>query len=312
MRRCVVLSAMRIPCAVLAVLSCCTAIASAQPSLFIRDIAFLMDIPVLAGQPATAAAVMLRAHAYVVGYEQDLSGIIAEERWDQRIVRPDGTTERERVLRSDYLVYQLPPDEDWFGFRDVVEVDGEPIVDHEDRIRELFARGPATMVEQAMKITAESARYNLGKVYRTINVPTFVLAFLRPANRSRFVFEKLGEETINGTPTWVMSYREIKEPTFIRTQTGKALKSHGRLWIEPATGRLVQSELVTGAVRAAPERATIVVTYGPEPDLGLWVPLEMSEVYDSPRKSNANRITGFAIYSRFRRSEIKMGLIPPR
>ena len=254
---------------------------------------------------------MLRAHAYVVEYEHDLSGIVAEERWHQRIVRHDGATQRERILQSDYLVFQLLPEEDWFAFRDVFEVDGEPVGNREERFRELFARGPASVVEHAMEIAAESARYNLGDVYRTINLPTFVLAFLRPSNRSRFVFEKLGEETIYGTPTWVMSYREIKEPTFIRTRLGKALKSHGRLWIDPMTGRLVRSELVTGGDRTVPERATIVVTYGPQPALGLWVPIEMSEVYDNPRKKNASRITGSATYSRFRRSEMKARLNPP-
>lgn len=274
-------------------------------------IAFLTGLPVLARQPASTADVMLRAHAYVVEYEQDLSGIIAEERWDQRIVRHDGATERARVLRSDYLVFELLHEEDWFAFRDVFEVDGEPVGDREERFQELFARGPASVVEQAMKIAVESARYNLGDVYRTFNLPTFVLAFLRPLNRSRFVFEKLGEETIYGTPTWVMSYREIKEPTFIQTPTGKALKSHGRLWIDPMTGRLVRTELVTGGDRAVSERATIVVTYGPQPALGLWVPIEMSEVYDNPRKPNASRIVGSATYSLFRCSEMKARLNPP-
>jgi hypothetical protein len=278
--------------------------------VLVAAIALLTGLSVAAGQLATASEVMLRVHAYVVGYEQDLSGIIAEERWQQRIVSRSGAIKRERLLRSDYLVYQLPPDEDWFGFRDVFEVDGTPVSDREQRFRELFAQRPADVVEQAMKIAAESARYNLGDVYRTINVPTFVLAFLRPSNRSRFVFERLGEETVNGSPTWVMSYRETKKRTFIRSVSGKALDSHGRLWIDAITGRLIRTELVTGGNHAVPERATIVVTYGPNPDLGFWVPIEMSEVYDNPRKPKADRIIGSATYSRFRRSELKARLNP--
>ncbi len=282
-----------------------------------RRLAVLAAFPtalasVLAGQSPTVTDVMQRAHAYIVEYQDDLSGIVAEERWQQRIVLPDGSTESERVLRSDYLVYQLLPEEEWFGFRDVFEVDGTAVGDREARFRDLFTRGPTSVAEQAAKMAAESARYNLGDVYRTINRPTLVLAFLRPAYRSRFDFAKVGEETINGTPTWVISYKELKEPTFIRTQDGKSLKSHGRFWIDPATGRLVRSELVTGATRAVRQRATIVVTYGPEPGLGFWVPLEMSEVYDTPRKRSANRITGLATYSNFRPSRLKAGLAPPR
>jgi hypothetical protein len=261
------------------------------------------------GQASSSLSeVMLRAHAYIVEYEQDLSGLMAEERWEQRIIRPDGTIERERVLRSDYLVFQLLPAEDWFAFRDVFEVDGEPVGDREERFNELFARGPESISEQAMKIAAESARYNLGKVYRTINLPTFVLAFLRPLNRSRFVFDKLGEEPVDGTRTWVVTYREVKKPSFIRSPNGKPLTARGRLWIDPLTGRLVRSELVTGDEGAVHERATIVVTYGARPDLNIWVPIEMDEYYDNPSKPKADRITGTATYSRFRRSDIKARL----
>jgi hypothetical protein len=105
-----------------------------------------------------------------------------------------------------------------------------------------------------------------------------------------------------------MSYREIEEPTFVRSRTGKSLKSHGRLWIDPTTGRLVRTELVTGVTRAVPERATIVVTFGPAPGLLFWVPVEMSEVYDNPRKRTANRITGLATYTNFRPSDLKARL----
>jgi len=257
------------------------------------------------GQELTAGEVMRRAHAYVVEYEDDLSGIIAEEHWRQRILLPEGSVEKERVLRSDYLVYQLLPEEQWFAFRDVFEVDGAQVHNRDEQFRELFTRGSTSVAEQETKLAAASAQYNLGSVYRTIDRPTFVLAFLRPAYRSRFVFEKIGEEFVNSTPTWVMSYREIKEPTFVRSRTGKSLKSHGRLWIEPTTGRLVRSELVSGDTRAVPERATIVVTFGPTPGLPFWVPIEMSEVYDNPRERAADRITGLATYSNFRPSGLR-------
>jgi hypothetical protein len=280
------------------------------PAVIASFLPFSVSALVL-GQELTATEVMKRAHAYIVEYEDDLSGIVAEEFWRQRIVRPGGTVESERVLRSDYLVYQLLPEEQWFAFRDVFEVDGEPVRNRDEQFRELFARGAMSIAEQEAKNAAASAQYNLGAVYRTIDRPTFVLAFLRPAYRSHFVFERVGEEVVNGTATWVMSYREIKEPTFIRSRTGKSLKSHGRLWIEPTTGRLVRSELVTGATRAVPERATIVVTFGPTPGLPFWVPIEMSEVYDNPRKRAVNQITGLATYSNFRPSGLRKRLSTP-
>ena len=119
---------------------------------------------------------MQRAHAYIVEWEDDLSGIIAEEHWRQRIIRPDDSVESERVLRSDYLVYQLVPEEQWFAFRDVFEVDGALIRDRDEQFRDLFARGSASISDQETKIAAASARHNLGTVYRTIDRPTFLSA----------------------------------------------------------------------------------------------------------------------------------------
>jgi hypothetical protein len=267
--------------------------------------ALLITLPAFQQDSTALSDVMLRVHGYVVGYEKDLSGVMSEERWVQRIVARDGQIVAERTLRSDYLVFQLPPDEDWFTFRDVFEVDGQPVADREQRFRELFTRGPSSAVEQAMKIAAENARYNLGDVYRTINVPTFVLTVLRPMNRARFVFEKVGEESIDGTSTWIVSYKEIKKPTFIKSETGKALMSQGRLWVDPSNGRVVKTELVVGGVRSVRDRATIVVTYGPQADLGIWVPIEMTELYDKPSKPKAERVAGSAIYSNFRRSDLK-------
>jgi hypothetical protein len=265
----------------------------------------LTTLPALQQDSITLSDVMLRVHGYVVGYEKDLSGVMSEERWVQRIVNRHGEILDERTLRSDYLVFQLPPDEDWFNFRDVFEVDGQPVSDREQRFRELFTRGPAGVVEQAKKIAKESARYNLGDVYRTINVPTFVLALLRPMNRARFAFEKVGEESIDGTSTWIVSFKEIKKPTFIKSQTGKELMSEGHLWVDPSNGRLVRTELVVGGVRSVRDRARIVVTYGPEPELGIWVPIEMTELYDKPNKPKADQISGTATYSNFRRSDLK-------
>lgn len=277
-------------------------------STIIAAFLFFNVSAIVAGQELTAADVMQRAHAYIVEYEDDLSGIVAEEYWRQRILHPDDSVESERVLRSDYLVYQLLPEEQWFAFRDVFEVDGTAVRDRDEQFRDLFARGSTSIADKETKIAAASARYNLGTVYRTIDRPTFVLAFLRPAYRKHFTFEKVGEEVVNDTATWVMSYREIEEPTFVRSRTGKSLKSHGRLWIDPTTGRLVRTELVTGVTRAVPERATIVVTFGPAPGLLFWVPVEMSEVYDNPRKRTANRITGLATYTNFRPSDLKARL----
>jgi hypothetical protein len=79
--------------------------------------------------------------------------------------------------------FQLPPQEDWFALRDVNEMDGATVGDGLVLFKQLFSGPRETVTERGMAIAAENARFNLGDVYRTINVPTFALRFLRPQSR---------------------------------------------------------------------------------------------------------------------------------
>lgn len=258
------------------------------------------------------AQVLRRAHEYVVIYEDhELSAVIAEEQYQQEVVNAQGQRTAQRVLRSDFFIFQLPPDEDWFALRDVYEVDGQPIGERLARARRLFS-ATGDSVERAMAIAEESARYNLGTVVRTINVPTFPLRFLRPASRSRFQFEAAGEEAVGGVRTLIVSYREIKGPTFSASPDGRDVPAHGRFWVEPETGAIVRSELIMGGTRRVPARATITVTYQRDAALGLWAPAEMQEKYDYPRSaSKAETVSATATYSSLRKLD-RRSLSPPQ
>ena len=86
----------------------------------------------------TLGELLFRANESVVAYEQVLSNAVVEEQYVQRIVSPGGEAKVERRLRSDMLLVQLPGATAWLGFRDVFEVDGEPVRDRDARLQELF------------------------------------------------------------------------------------------------------------------------------------------------------------------------------
>jgi hypothetical protein len=266
-----------------------------------------------APQATTFEQVLRRAHEYVVLYEDhELSTVIAEEHYEQAVFNASGRRTAQRTLLSDYVIFQLPPDEDWFALRDVYEVDGEVIGERLTRVRNLFSKTGEATSRRAMDMAEESARFNIGTVVRTINLPTFPLRFLRPVNRSRFVFAGAGQESINGVGTWIVSYREIKTPTFSVSPEGRDVPAHGRFWVEPETGAIVRSELIMGGTRRVPVRATITVTYRRAEELGFWVPAEMQERYDNPRDvKTAEIVTGSAKYSSLRPFK-KEGLPPPK
>ena len=115
-------------------------------------------------------------------------------------------------------------------------------------------------------------------------------------------FVSLGEERIGDLLTWVVGYREVPldGTTFIGTENGDSILTRGRFWIEPASGRVVQSELITGDARIE-RTGTITVRYRLVPAVNLWLPAQMQETYESTEtRHHSPTITGTATYSNYR------------
>ena len=262
----------------------------------------------------TLTDVMRRGHQYVVLYEDhELSTVVAREQYQQQWLDARGHAKAQRTLTSDYLLFQLPPSEDWYALRDVHDVDGTPVVDRTARLNDLFGRPRDVQRGLAMAIMKESARFNLAPdlYYRTVNVPTFALRFLRPSSRSRMRFAKVGEEQVESTRTWMVEYRETKGPTYVATPDGHDLGAQGRFWIDPDTGAVMRSEMILGGTRRTSQRVTITVTYRHEPALGFRVPIEMLERYENPRHLQDDVVLARATYSEFRPFNWQT-LVPPR
>ena len=84
------------------------------------------------------------------------------------------------------------------------------------------------------------------------------------------------------------------------------MPSSGSFLIDPTTGRVEQSTFVVGG-DAAGVASTSTVTYERDRTLGLWLPDEMREEYTTP---GVERVTGVATYSRYRRADISVRILP--
>ena len=284
-------------------------------------------VMMLAQQPATMVAqqptlksVLLRAAVYVNDFHRQLASIVAEERYIQDAVTPPKKTAKEpgdwsiehRELVSDLLLVKPSPDREWLQFRDVFQVDGNPVRDRTERLTELFLRPSSSTSAQIEKILNESARFNVGNVQRNINAPVMPLLFLEADNQWRFKFKRTREREPVVAPTegpsgavfrvnsevWVIEYQEQDRPTFIHSTNFEPMPARGRFWIEPATGRVLMSEMI---LRNREVRATIDVSYQSEPLLGFLVPVAMRERYDGREKEH---IDGVATYGRFRQFQV--------
>ena len=267
--------------------------------------AVLLATPVVEAQTSAAADVALviaRAEAYVASYQRDFAMVVAEERYEQEARYPPLPNQRgadlvkRTVLVSDFLLVSNA-EGGWVPFRDVFERDGLPVRDRDDRLAWLFLTSPASAVDQARKIIDESARYNVGSINRNINLPLLALLFLSDQQRGRFELTDGGRD---GAATRVLHFREIGRPTYIATSGGRDLPATGRFWVNEASGRVERTEL-NAADRALD--AHITVDYRPDETTGLWVPGRMEERYK--QRDDRSEIRGVAVYSRFRRFQVK-------
>jgi hypothetical protein len=241
-------------------------------------------------------SVLRRTGEYVEEYHDNLTTVVADELYVQRLSRGSAGETQTRTLKSELAIARGETEDGWFAIRDVLEVDGQPVGER-SQIDALLRVPRARLRTAAFAIAVEQMKYNLGAVSRTINVPTLPLMFLLPDHQTRFRFRSGGTATMSGTTVILISYEERERPTIIRTPNGRSVVSRGTLWIDQAKGRVLKTELVTNEPRGL--KAVITVDYEYDTRLNLLVPATMSESYATAEEE----ITTTATYSNFRRFE---------
>ena len=284
----------------------------------LRVVPWFVAVVVLAGATDAGATkhepglddVLARVAAYVADYERALGNVVAEEIYEQSdeglaVQRGrKGAPARTRLkLRSEFVLVRVAGGE-WLGFRDVLEVDGEPVQGREVRLAELFSRGLPSG-PQLRALVAESARYNIGTIDRNFNLPTLPLRVARSENRARFAFELGKREGTGSGASWQLRFRERVSPSLITTPAGVDVPLSGSLWVEPQSGRLLRAVLEPDT-QPRGVRARIEISFELQPDLDLWVPAEMKERYET--RSRSKRIRCTATYTNYRRFAVDVEL----
>jgi len=257
------------------------------------------------------AVILERAGRYVTEYEHIFRNLVAQEfyrQWGPNPKGGEGTVSR--TLRSDLVFVRLPGALSWSTFRDVYEVDGQPVRDRQQRLEKLFFKPSASAWRQAEAILVEGSRYNLSGAYRTVNAPTLGLLFLRPENQSRLSFKRKGSRRIAGFEAAEVAFEERARPTLVRGHGREDVPASGRFWIDATRGTVLRTEveydLETQKGQRDPsdwERGTVATEYRQEQALGAFVPDTMTELYDLRR---VGRLEGQARYTGYRRFEVSI------
>ncbi len=239
---------------------------------------FLAASSAAAAEKPSLTALMQQAGAYVLAFEQEASGVVLEESYEQSMRR--GSRVESRRLVSEFVLVTLPGETGIFGFRDVFQVDGRPVRDRDMRLERLFLRPTQEGLDQASAILDASARFNLGSTVRNFNFPTLPLLILRPETQPRFAFRDRGPTMVAGRAARKIDFEESRKPTLIRDPSrNEDVLSRGSLVLAEETGAVLRSEWRIADARG---RSMIEVQYAWVEALGLFLPTEMGETYDGP------------------------------
>ncbi len=265
--------------------------AAATPALRQVLLAALLSVQaggalVAQSRDAPDPAPLLRLRAYATQYLASMTSVVAHEHYVQNI-SGRRTAPRSVVLRSDVLMLRPPGSGEPVWFRDVYEVDGRPLRDREHRLLRLLESNAPGSIDAMRTIAAESARFNLGRVPRTTNVPDLIFSYLvAPSERVRLSSPR--NVTLAGQRVTVWRFEEVGTPTFVRSASGRDAPGRGRIWIEPGTGALVRSEVILGDVTSS---VTTTVDFVPHPRLPVRVPGQMEETYRTPGEYGVAKAT---------------------
>lgn len=262
--------------------------------------------PRLSADEPSLKDVIRRMSAYVQAYGEKASIFVATEHYTQHVTGGDRPGPQDRVTVADFAIVRAEGLGGWVGFRDILEADGTRVADHSDRLLKILS-DVSGRLDEAQRLSDESARYNIGPVSRNFNVPTTALFFFSPRNLDRFKFTRT---SVAPDGTWEIAFRETERPTLVRTPEGRSVPSEGTVWVNASDGTVLRTRLrmkefgrsSAGITRHA-GAAQIDVSYARVSNIDMWLPQVMVESYEMPRVIGRERTSTEARYSDYRRFE---------
>jgi hypothetical protein len=153
----------------------------------IAGLVFLLAAAISQSAPADQE-LLARVGQYVQELEERLAVTIGDETYHQDASYRGGHLTR--TLRSEILFMSLSREGVWLSVRNVLSADGRAVGDSKGRLDRILKSPGLDYLSQLRLLKAESARWDVGQVFRTTGDPTLVFRFLLPANQPRFTFGK--------------------------------------------------------------------------------------------------------------------------
>ena len=229
-----------------------------------------------------------RTAVYVQTFVDNLANVVAEEEYRQEFRLAAGR----RRLKSDFLLVRHPGEEKvYITFRDVLERDGRPVRDQQERLTRLFLEPFDSAVRRAGEIQRDGLRHSLER--GRLMDPLGVVAYLQAAYQENFKFS-LGPLDRGLGP-------DVRELQFVQIVPVENRRNaiEAKAWVTEDSGRVLKTELRSGPAVVARLTTT---KFGTDPELRIDVPTEMR---DAVPYGN-DEYVGIARYSNFRRFQVRV------
>ena len=236
------------------------------------------------------------ASTYVEEYEKKFAYLVADEMYEQVVFEGNRDQWRRRRLKSETYLTYLAADAEWIAIRDVLEVEGNKVLDRED-LQPLLARADQ-IKGLADRLVSINARYNIGRVERNFNEPTLPLLLLEPKRSMHVKFNRKAVAR-EGDRTWVtLAFAETDGYTLVGGSLGRD-PAKGEIELDAATGTIRRTlyQLNRNKVKASLE-----TIYTEDPKFELWLPTLLRERYEST-VDGRQTIECEAKYTNYRRWE---------
>jgi hypothetical protein len=221
---------------------------------------------------------------FLAGYQ----GLAAEEllvqtRWDRR-----GRVSAERRIISDYFLVRFPSAGELAELRDAVQVDERELASEAERRRKwpqlLAARSRAELAA----LVDDPEKHRLApEVFGNLGL---LATRFSERNRDRVRYFFAQDTSDAGAALTPVGYRQWDGASLVAPDTDAY--PAGVAWIDPDDGHIGR---IVDEFKLKNAAYSVEVEYGPEPALGVWVPLRaIVRVFDKGRLAEQN------VYSYFR------------
>lgn len=253
----------------------------------------LMFAAIVAGTMVHASAqepslpeALAKAADYTGRYRTRASGISLEE---LLLLTEMGTTQRvPRRVASDLVLVNVT--ERLMSLRDPFAIDTRAVRDHQPRIIKALGEPTLASWQRVQEFTREGSYLFLANVVLWYSDPMLALRFVESDHQSRMTYRLEGRKRLNGVQVYGIGFKENREERRVYLlDTPDNPWSSGRIWIDPSTGAIHQTELWVQSDTAI---ARVQVTYGMDTKIELLVPREAGHTFEMREKGTGTTNMG--------------------